>query len=117
MNTDAIGMLVRADACLGCQACQVACREENGYGFDERWMELVRRAPRKVSGELRKYHLAAPELDKCALCAQRDHEPLCTVVCPTECLHVGKLEVLLQVTNGPGHWNLHVPGGKKEGTR
>lgn len=104
-----IGMLVREDVCLGCQACQVACREENGFSFDERWMELVRRAPQKVDGELRKYHLIAPQLDKCALCAAKDHAPLCTQVCPTKCLYVDDAAKLLEVMKGKGHWNLHVP--------
>lgn len=108
MNSQTIGMLVRVDACLGCQACQVACREENGFGYDERWMELVRRAPVKVDGELRKYHLAAPQLDKCALCAAKDHMPLCAEICPTKCLYVDTADKLLKVMEGKGHWDLHV---------
>lgn len=105
---DKIGMLVRVDACLGCQACQVACREENGFGYDETWLEIVRRKPQKVDGRLRNYHVAAPQLDKCALCSVKDHQPLCTAVCPTNCLYVGAPEALLEVMKGPGQWNLQV---------
>ena len=54
MDTGRIGMLVRVDACLGCQACQVACREENNFPYDELWMEMIRRKPQKVSDQLRK---------------------------------------------------------------
>lgn len=108
METQAIGMLVRVDTCLGCQACQVACREENGFGYDERWMELLRRPPQKVDGNLRKYHVAAPQLDKCALCYAKDHIPLCVDVCPTKCLYVDTADKLLRVMEGQGHWNLHL---------
>lgn len=108
MNTGNTGMLVRVDACLGCQACQVACREENGFGYDELWMEMIRRKPHKVSGELRNYHVGAPQLDKCAACAKKDHRPLCVSVCPTKCLYVGEKDALLAAMKGPGHWNLHI---------
>ena len=108
MNNTSIGMLVRVDACLGCQACQVACREENGFGYDEQWMEMVRRAPVNVDNKLRKYHVAAPQLDKCAACFEKDHMPLCQCICPTQCLYVDEAGKLLEVMAGPGHWNLHV---------
>lgn len=108
MNANNIGMLIRVDACLGCQACQVACREENGFGYDELWMEMIRRKPQKVDGELRRYHVGAPQLDKCALCYEKDHAPLCTSVCPTKCIFIDEKKALLQVTEGKGRWNLHV---------
>ncbi|GAA6490061.1 MULTISPECIES: 4Fe-4S dicluster domain-containing protein [Gordonibacter] len=108
MNDRNIGMLVRVDACLGCQACQVACREENGFPYSELWLEMIRRKPQTVSGELRNYHVAAPQLDKCTACAAKDHQPLCTTVCPTKCLFVGEKNTLLRVMEGAGHWNLHV---------
>lgn len=110
MTAENIGMLVRTDACLGCQACQVACREENGFPYGERWMELVRRNPQKVDGSLRKYHLIAPQLDKCALCAAKDHTPLCVEICPTKCLFVAPKEKLLKIMEGKGTWNLHIGG-------
>lgn len=108
MNVNNIGMLIRVDACLGCQACQVACREENGFGYDELWMEMIRRKPQKVDGKLRRYHVGAPQLDKCALCYEKDHAPLCTSVCPTKCIFIDEKKALLQVMEGKGRWNLHV---------
>lgn len=103
-----IGMLVRTDNCIGCQACQVACREENGYGFDETWLEMIRRKPTKVSGELRNYHLVAPALDKCAACLEKDHAPLCVSICPPRCLYVAKEDTLRQIMNGKGQWQLQL---------
>lgn len=115
MDTGRIGMLVRVDACLGCQACQVACREKNNFPYDELWMEMIRRKPQKVSDQLRKYHVGAPQLDKCTLCHGKDHTPLCVDVCPTKCITVAPLEKLLAIMDGRGHWNLHVSGGNYEG--
>lgn len=107
-STNRAGMLVRVDHCIGCQACQVACREENKFGYDEKWMQLVRQKPQLVSGELRNYHLIAPQLDKCAACAKKDHQPLCVAICPTNCLYVGNEGALLEIMKGPGRWNLQI---------
>jgi Fe-S-cluster-containing dehydrogenase component len=103
-----IGFLIRTDHCIGCQACQVACREENGFSYQERWLELIRRKPQRVDGKLRNYHVAAPQLDKCGLCLEKDHQPLCSVVCPTRCLYIAKKDALLKIMEGNGTWQLHV---------
>lgn len=115
MDSQRIGMLIRVDACLGCQACQVACREENGFDFGELWMEMIRRKPQKVSGHLRKYHVGAPQLDKCARCFEKGHAPLCVDVCPTKCIFVSHADKLVKIMGERGHWNLHLPGGDYEG--
>ena len=64
-----IGMLLNTDRCTGCYSCQTACREANRFGYDEKWMEVVRRDPR----------------------------PLCTKVCTTGALQVGPVEGLLKL--------------------
>jgi Fe-S-cluster-containing dehydrogenase component len=71
--------------------CQTACRETNGYGYDEQWLQVVRREPYYVDGKLRMYHLLAPSLDKCALCYANDPEPRCAKCCPAAALKVGPL--------------------------
>ncbi|HJF61905.1 MAG TPA: hypothetical protein K8W22_00420 [Gordonibacter urolithinfaciens] len=92
-----IGMLLNTDRCTGCYSCQTACREANRFGYDEKWMEVVRRDPRPVDGRLRLYHLVAPNLDKCGACYGRDPRPLCTKVCTTGALQVGPVEGLLKL--------------------
>lgn len=108
MANQKIGMLVRTDNCIGCQACQVACREENGFGYDETWLELIRRKPTRIDGELRSYHLVAPPLDKCGKCLDKAHAPLCTTICPPRCLFVADEESLKQIMSGKGQWQLQL---------
>ncbi|WP_041272766.1 hypothetical protein [Desulfitobacterium hafniense] len=105
-ETKKIGMLLRTDNCIGCQACQVACREENGFGYNEIWLELIRRKPSRIDGKLSTYHLVAPPLDKCSLCVKKDHDPLCTTICPPRCLYVGEGETLKRLMDGKGRWQL-----------
>lgn len=95
-----IGMLLDLDMCTGCYTCQTACRETNHYGYDEQWMQVVRRDPYFIDGKLRMYHLVAPSLDKCGLCYQNDPDPLCVKTCSSAALFVGPLDELTAMMKG-----------------
>jgi Fe-S-cluster-containing dehydrogenase component len=90
-----VGMLIDLKRCTGCFSCQTACRETNGYSYDEYWLQVVRRDPVLVDGELRMYHILAPSLDKCAECVARESPPLCEKVCMGKALFVAPVEKLL----------------------
>lgn len=100
VDSHGLVMLVDLDACMGCFGCEAACRETNGYGYEEDWMRVIRRDPFVVDGKLRHYHLVAPVLDKCALCVERDPEPLCASGCPAGALVVGPREEVLPQAEG-----------------
>jgi Fe-S-cluster-containing dehydrogenase component len=100
-------MLLDLDRCSGCYTCQTACRELNGYGYDEQWMQVVRRDPYYVDGKLRMYHLVAPSLDKCAQCFDKDNDVLCVKNCATKALRVGKPDDLIPLMDG-NHCALYV---------
>ncbi len=98
---DSIAILLDLDTCTGCYACQTACREVNQYGYDEQWMQVVRRDPYFVDGKLRMYHLIAPSLDKCQGCYYlEEKKPLCTKACASDALFVGPLEEMMQKKEG-----------------
>lgn len=95
-----VGLLLDLDMCTGCYTCQTACRETNRYGYDEQWMQVVRRDPYFVDGKLRMYHLIAPSLDKCAACYRADPEPLCAKTCSSAALFVGPVDELVPLMKG-----------------
>lgn len=103
-----IGMLVRLDRCIGCQACQIACQECNQLPAKETWLDAVRRKPKMVDGKLRMYHVLNPELDKCSTCIEKHGDPLCADVCSLNCLYVGQEADLLEKMQGNGFWSLMV---------
>jgi Fe-S-cluster-containing dehydrogenase component len=107
-NNKPIGMLLNAERCTGCYSCQSACREINRVPFEEKWLEVVRRKPIIVDGELNLYHLLAPQLDKCAECIERESPPLCVKVCMANCLYVAPVEKLIPITKNRGNWILYV---------
>ncbi len=95
-----IGMLLDYEMCSGCYTCQTACRETNHYGYDEQWMQVIRRDPYFVDGKLRMYHLVAPSLDKCAQCYENDPDTLCTKTCSSAALFVGPVDELISEMQG-----------------
>jgi len=100
IKSNGIAMLLDLDDCIGCYGCAGACHEVNRYSYDEDWMEVIRRKPVLVDGKLREYHLVAPSLDKCAVCAEESFEPLCVKSCPAQALKLGTLEDMVREASG-----------------
>ena len=107
-----IGMLVRADNCIGCGTCQIACQEQNGLDITETWLELVRRYPKEIDGELRMRHVVIPEIDKCNECVKScsPDAPLCTISCPLSCITIDEIGELMDKMRAAefGCWQLTI---------
>lgn len=108
-NHQPVGVLLNAERCTGCYSCQSACREANQVPFEEKWLEVVRRKPVMIDGELSLYHLIAPPLDKCASCVEHENPPLCVRVCMATSLFVAPVEKLLPMLKNKGKWVLYAP--------
>jgi Fe-S-cluster-containing dehydrogenase component len=102
-----VGVLLNAERCTGCYSCQSACRDTNHVPFEEKWLEVVRRKPVMIDGELNLYHLLAPPLEKCQECVERENPPLCERVCMASCIYVRPVEQLLPLLKTKGKWVLY----------
>lgn len=69
-------MLVVLDCCVGCHACEIACRQEHGLTHEtgSKWCRVVTVKPRKVQDEIRLDYFPA-------MCVHCD-DPLCLESCP-----------------------------------
>ncbi len=70
-------LLVVLDCCVGCHACEIACRQEHNLSHDagSKWCRVMTLKPRRVQDEL--YLDYFPVM--CAHC----EDPLCLQICPT----------------------------------
>ena len=98
------GILVDLDLCVGCYACEVACKQENGVPIGTRWIQVVTIGPKKVDGKLRMDFL--PMLTEgCTFFEHRlkeNLEPRCVDNCPTQALEFCKdaTELLAALQSG-----------------
>lgn len=71
-------IVARRDLCLGCQACEIACKQEHDIPVGPRWMRAITVGPEEVGGKLRLsfHHI------RCMHCSQ----PPCIDACPVDAI-------------------------------
>ena len=75
-------LLIDVDKCVGCYACEIACKQEHDLQVGPRWCRVISIGPRNVHGSL---HLdSVPTI--CIQCA----DPACASFCPVGA--IGKRE-------------------------
>jgi molybdopterin-containing oxidoreductase family iron-sulfur binding subunit len=92
------GMVIDLDKCTGCQACVVACRQENNnpalgeegakLGRAKFWMNLIHET-KGTYPHVEMRFIPMP-------CMQCDHPP-CTKVCPVDATHINSEGIVEQV--------------------
>ncbi|MBI9046863.1 MAG: hypothetical protein JEZ06_20425 [Anaerolineaceae bacterium] len=92
-----IAMFVDLDRCVGCFACQNACKVINNLPDGIIWLKVTPKGhqPEDVDGKLVMDRFPVPlSLDKCAECPDRTdgNQPLCATVCMGKALWFGEPE-------------------------
>ncbi len=67
-------LLIDVDKCVGCYACEIACKQEHSLPLESRWCRVIQVGPRKHGSDL---HL---DFVPC-LCIHCD-DPICAYFCP-----------------------------------
>ncbi len=67
------------DLCVGCQACEVACKQEHGIPVGLKWLQVVEIGPRQVGEKLK--------LDFRLLRCMHCGKPPCRDICPVQAIY------------------------------
>lgn len=73
------GILVNMDLCVGCQACFVACKQENQVAPNIQWNQ-IQRTEDEAKGIITYFRMSCMHCD----------EPACLPVCPVQAISKGK---------------------------
>lgn len=100
-----IALLVDLDSCVGCFACQNACKMVNDLPPDVQWLKVMPKEhkPEEVDGTLVMDRFPVPvSLNKCIECPDRNGEeqPLCAKVCMGDALYVGSPNKAIEMAEG-----------------
>lgn len=98
------GILADLDSCVGCYACEVACKQENNVAIGTQWIKVISIGPEELNGK-RVADFIPMMTEQCTLCEHRltkNLEPRCVEVCPTKALKFCKnaTELLEMLRNG-----------------
>lgn len=82
------GILTDLDRCVGCQACEIACKLENSIKEGSAWIQVMTIGPQEINGSLRAeyYTVIRPGHHFCKSRVLKGLEPFCVAICPTKAL-------------------------------
>lgn len=71
-------LIVNTDDCVGCNACEVACKQEHGLPVGPRWIRVYPDSPREIEGKLQLRYIVT----HCLHCRR----PPCKDACPVKAI-------------------------------
>jgi Fe-S-cluster-containing dehydrogenase component len=103
---DIYSIMADLDRCVGCHACEIACKQEHGLPPGLNWIKVLQVGPEEVDGRLRMEFIPVM-LDGCIMCADKDEDsPACVVNCPTDALVVVETAEMLRLLSSGGRYRL-----------
>lgn len=112
------GLLIDFEYCTGCQACEVACKEEHGFPVGKWGIRVLQDGPWEIEPKKWNWNKLPIPTDLCDLCADRveaGRVPTCVHHCLASVMKFDTVMNLAQdLSENPGQY-LFVP--KKNGKR
>lgn len=76
--TEKISLLNDLDLCIGCLACETACKQEHNLPVNTKWMNVIRVGPEEIDGKL--------VMDFVPMHCRHCENPPCMQACPVDAI-------------------------------
>jgi Fe-S-cluster-containing dehydrogenase component len=108
------GILVDMHYCTGCHACEIACKQENGFDVGLWGIKITEHITEKADSDRVHFDYVPYFTPLCNLCAERiasgeDTKPSCVKHCGTACMKYGDIEELAKEMTGISRAILYSP--------
>lgn len=103
-----IGLVANLDLCMGCYACEVACKQEHDFSEGKKGIKVMTFGPYENEGELTMDFVPMGS-DICDLCADRraaGDGPFCAQICPTKALTLQTDDEILRMMRSKDRFHI-----------
>ena len=107
------GLLIDYEFCSGCQSCEIACKQEHGFGVGKWGIRVLDEGPWEVDEKTMNWNKIPTPTTLCDLCAERTEKgklPTCVHHCLAGVMKYGPIDELDVEMDKKPNQVLFVPG-------
>jgi len=103
-----MGLIVNTELCIGCFACEVACKQEHDLPEGKNGIKVKTLGPYEIDSKLAMdiFLIATEECDLCAERTASGKRPFCAQICPTQALNLHTDEEILKLLRSEDRYQL-----------
>lgn len=107
------GLLIDYEFCTGCQSCEIACKQEHGFGIGKWGIRVLDEGPWEIDEKTVNWNKIPTPTSLCDLCAERTAGgklPTCVHHCLAGVMKFGPIDQLVEELDKKPNQVLFVPG-------
>ncbi|MDR0500329.1 MAG: hypothetical protein LBG97_03665 [Coriobacteriales bacterium] len=100
-----VGLMIDYEYCTGCQSCELACKNEHGFGHDKWGIKMQEFGPYEMESKKLEWNYLPFPTSYCDLCETRVNDggiPSCVLHCLANVIEWGPVDELAKRLDAKG---------------